>query len=99
MIEILRTYIFDGVEHNPEDSEEDLLRDAYIVLESIAGSTVSRTVKSRNNVIDYSTVNAEIIDLVKKSGEFFVTKDCQTFNFVHTERKGEAEAWKSLLHR
>lgn len=82
MLTIIRLYVFDKIEHTPEDLRSDLDRDASIIIEKIANTSVARTVKSRSTRSKNLAEHVELIDLVKASGDYEEIIECQTYDFV-----------------
>ena len=82
MIEIIDLYVFDGIEHSAEDSDEDLFSDARVVIRKLAVAPVAITLKTTNNDQKNKPEYGEIINTIISTGNYFITKECQTMNFV-----------------
>lgn len=82
MIEIIDLYVFDGIEHSEEDSDEDLFSDARVVIRKLAAAPVAITLKTTNKNQRNKPEYEEIINTIISTGNYSIIKECQTINFV-----------------
>ena len=82
MIEIIDLYVFDGIEHSEEDSDEDLFSDARVAIRKLAAAPVAITLKTTNKDQQNKPEYEEIINTIISTRNYFITKECQTINFV-----------------
>lgn len=82
MIEIVDLYVFDGIEHTEEDSEADLFMDARVIIRKLAAAPVAISLKTTNPNQRNKPEYEEIFDTIMSTGNYFITKECQTINFV-----------------
>lgn len=95
-VEIIDLFVFDGVEHSTDDSRADLERDARVIIRKLASAPVAITLKTTNERQSNKPEYEEIFDTIIKSGNYFITVECQTLNFVKVE-KSQCKYNPSLL--
>lgn len=93
MIEIVRMYLFDGIDHTTEDPIDDLERDAFAIVEKIAGAPIARSIKAGNPNHVNDPLYEEIIKTIKLSDNWFETIQCETVNMVKPTGEWE-RIWK-----
>ena len=86
MVEIIDLFVFDGTEHTTEEPREDLERDAKVIIRKLAAAPVAITLKTSNPNQSNKPEYEEIFDTIIASGNYSITVECQTLNFVKVEK-------------
>ena len=86
MVEIIDLFVFDGIRHMSEDPREDLERDARVIIRKLATAPVAITLKTSNPSQSNKPEYEAVFDTIIASGNYFITVECQTLNFVKVEK-------------
>lgn len=81
-VKIIDLYLFDGIEHSPEDPVQDLERDARVIIRKLSGAPVAITLKTSNTNRWNKPEYVEIFNTIINSGNYDIVRECQTLNFV-----------------